>query len=203
MLATHIFLGHLHARTQADDLVSVTNAGLRPAREAVLIASLLPGIAPGAWITIKGSNLTATTRFWNSLDVLEGNLPRQLEGVNVSIDGRDAAVYFVSPGKVTALTPGDTAVGPVCNRRTRSHPTGDDDLPAVGGGVLHVQQRFVCEWQIGTGPARRRVLDRRKLGWPRDPTNTPLQALALPNDPGQPSIHGVAAQYLLDRDYSL
>ena len=76
-------------------------------------ASSLPGIAPGSWITIKGSNLTATTRSWNSLDFSGSNLPTQLEGVSVSVNGKEAAVYFVSPGQLSALTPGDTSVGPV------------------------------------------------------------------------------------------
>jgi uncharacterized protein (TIGR03437 family) len=94
--------------------VMVTVTRTEPVVNAVINgASFLPGIAPGSWITIKGSNLSATTRSWNSLDFSGSNLPTQLDGVSVSVNGKDAAVYFVSPGQVTALTPGDTTVGPV------------------------------------------------------------------------------------------
>jgi hypothetical protein len=44
-------------------------------------ATFLPGIAPGAWITIQGSNLSVTTRSWNQADFEGSSLPTQLDGV--------------------------------------------------------------------------------------------------------------------------
>jgi uncharacterized protein (TIGR03437 family) len=94
--------------------VTVTVTRTEPVINAVINgASFLPGIAPGSWITIKGSNLTATARSWNSLDFSGSNLPTQLEGVNVSVNGKGAAFYFVSPAQLTLLMPGDTTGGTV------------------------------------------------------------------------------------------
>jgi uncharacterized protein (TIGR03437 family) len=76
-------------------------------------ASFLPAIAPGAWITIKGLNLSATTRTWHESDFSGNNLPTQLDGVQVSINGKPAYVYYISPTQLNALAPDDTTTGPV------------------------------------------------------------------------------------------
>lgn len=77
-------------------------------------ASFQPGIASGSWITIQGSNLSLTTRTWDSArDFRDGLLPTSLDGVSVSINGKAAPVYFISPGQINALAPDDATVGPV------------------------------------------------------------------------------------------
>ena len=76
-------------------------------------ASFLPGIAPGTWITVRGTNLSGTTRTWTSSDFSGSNLPTQLDGVSVTVNGKPAYVYFISPGQLNVLAPGDTTQGPV------------------------------------------------------------------------------------------
>jgi uncharacterized protein (TIGR03437 family) len=76
-------------------------------------ASFLPGIAPGAWLTIKGARLSATTRAWDSSDFLGGNLPTQLDGVSATVNGQQAYVYFVSPTQLNVLTPAAATQGTV------------------------------------------------------------------------------------------
>ena len=66
-------------------------------------ASFLPRIAPWTWITIQGRNLASTTRTWDSADFRGMNLPTQLDGVSVTIDGRQAYVYFISPTQLNVL----------------------------------------------------------------------------------------------------
>ena len=67
-------------------------------------ASYLPGIAPGTWITIWGTNLSTTT---GSSDFSGSNLPTQLDGVSVTVDGKAAYVYFISPTQLNVLSPDD------------------------------------------------------------------------------------------------
>jgi uncharacterized protein (TIGR03437 family) len=81
--------------------------------EVVNGASLLPGIAPGIWMTIQGSNLSNVTRTWTAADFSGSDLPTKLEGTSVTVNGHQAYVYYVSPTQLNVLTPDDTTVGPV------------------------------------------------------------------------------------------
>jgi uncharacterized protein (TIGR03437 family) len=71
------------------------------------------GISPGAWIAIFGTNLAYTTRLWLDSEILGGKLPTLLDGVSVSIDGKLAAVNYISPLQLNVQVPDDTATGPV------------------------------------------------------------------------------------------
>ena len=76
-------------------------------------ASFLPGIAQNTWISIVGANLAATNRTWKTSDFSGNKLPTSLDGVSVTINGKPAYVYFVSPGQLNVLTPLDATQGPV------------------------------------------------------------------------------------------
>ncbi len=70
-------------------------------------------IAPNAWVTIYGKNLAPRTRLWGDADFVAGQMPADLDGVRVTINGHRAYVYFISPTQVNVLAPLDGAVGPV------------------------------------------------------------------------------------------
>lgn len=70
-------------------------------------------IAPGSWIEIFGANLTNVTREWAAWDFAGVNAPKSLEGVGVTVDGKDAFVRFVSPGQVNVQVPDGIGTGPV------------------------------------------------------------------------------------------
>lgn len=76
-------------------------------------ASFLPGIAPGAWISLFGSNFASTSRIWRDDEIVDGKLPTSLDGVSVSINGKPATVYYISPTQINAQVPDDDATGNV------------------------------------------------------------------------------------------
>ena len=76
-------------------------------------ASYLPGISQGAWTTIFGTSLSGTTRIWTGADFNGNNLPTQLDQVSVTIDGKPAYVYYISPTQLNVLSPASAAQGPV------------------------------------------------------------------------------------------
>jgi N-acyl-D-amino-acid deacylase len=90
-----------------------------------------PGIVPGSWVTIFGTNLaTATRTFW--ADEIIGNaLPTEIDHVLVTIDGKNAPVYFVSPGQLDVQAPADTNTGAVKVTVTR-----DGTVSAAGTATI-------------------------------------------------------------------
>ena len=86
-------------------------------------ASFRPGTASGAWTSIFGANLANTTRVWGDGDFVNGNLPTHLDDVSVTINGKPAYVYFISPGQINVLAPDDPATGTVSVQVTTSQGT--------------------------------------------------------------------------------
>jgi uncharacterized protein (TIGR03437 family) len=71
--------------------------------------------ASGSYIEIKGSNLAPAgdSRIWAGTDFNGNNAPTALDGVSVSINGKSAYVYYISPTQIDALAPDDSAIGTV------------------------------------------------------------------------------------------
>jgi len=68
-------------------------------------ASVQPIIEAGSWATIYGSYLANSTADWTGL-IKNGQLPTSLDGVSVTMGGKPAFVYFVSPGQINVQAPG-------------------------------------------------------------------------------------------------
>jgi uncharacterized protein (TIGR03437 family) len=68
-------------------------------------ASFSPGVVSGSWTTIFGTNLAAATKDWTGAIDRDGNFPTSLDGVSVTIDGKPAYVYFVSPSQINVQAP--------------------------------------------------------------------------------------------------
>lgn len=66
-----------------------------------------PSIAPGTWIEIYGVNLATNTRSrtWTGADFNGTQAPTSLGGTSVTVAGKPAFVYFVSPGQVNVQAP--------------------------------------------------------------------------------------------------
>jgi uncharacterized protein (TIGR03437 family) len=76
-------------------------------------ASFQPGIESGSWVTIKGTNLATDTRIWQTSDFNGNNLPLALDGTSITIDGKPAAVYYISPTQLNVQAPTDSTTGAV------------------------------------------------------------------------------------------
>jgi uncharacterized protein (TIGR03437 family) len=68
-------------------------------------------IAPGSWVSLFGTALSATTRAWRDTDFVNGRLPTSLDGVSVTINGKSVAVAMISPLQINVLAADDTATG--------------------------------------------------------------------------------------------
>ncbi len=83
-------------------------------------------IAANTWVAIMGSNLAPDTRQWQSGDFTNGRMPMTLDGVSVTLNGRPAFMYYISPVQLNILTPPDLEPGPVtvivCYNGTASAP---------------------------------------------------------------------------------
>jgi uncharacterized protein (TIGR03437 family) len=68
-------------------------------------------IQSGTWVAIKGTNLSNTNpgRGWNANE----NFPTSMDGTSVTINGKTAFLYFISPTQVNVQAPTDAALGPV------------------------------------------------------------------------------------------
>jgi len=76
-------------------------------------ASQAAQIAQNTWVEVHGSNLAQTTTDWSSWDFAGKGLPTTLGGVSATVNGKPAAIYYVSPVQINVLTPLDTATGAV------------------------------------------------------------------------------------------
>ncbi len=83
-----------------------------------------PVIAPHGWVVIKGTDLASASRTWEQRDFNGQALPVNLEGTRVTINGKPAYIYYVSPTQLNVLAPADTAEGPVTVEVTTPRGTG-------------------------------------------------------------------------------
>jgi uncharacterized protein (TIGR03437 family) len=90
-----------------------------PAPLITLVANAFgdtPLIAPNTWVEIKGTNLSPVepgVRTWANSDFFGNQMPIELDGVSVTVNGKHAFLWYVSPTQVNILTPPDPIQGPV------------------------------------------------------------------------------------------
>ncbi len=79
-------------------------------------------VAPGSWMEIYGSNLSATTRLWAGADFTGTQAPNSLDSVTVTIGGKAAFLDYISPTQVNAQVPSGVPEG--AQQMTVSTPAG-------------------------------------------------------------------------------
>lgn len=89
----------------------------RPAVQTAVSAGAFGGsnrITSGGWMEIFGQNLSATTRSWEGPDFDGGvRAPTALDGVRVTVDGRNAYVAYISPTQINVQVPDGINTGAV------------------------------------------------------------------------------------------
>jgi uncharacterized protein (TIGR03437 family) len=76
-------------------------------------ADFRPGFSAGGWLTIRGRNLSTRSRTWTGSDFNGTKLPTSLDGVSVTVNGKPAFPYYISPTQLNVLAPADENTGPV------------------------------------------------------------------------------------------
>ena len=97
-----------------DAFIAKISAPVIPAIAAVTNAEGgAPAIAPNTWVEIAGSNLSPAgdSRQWQSGDFVNSQLPTNLDGVSVTVNGIPAYVAYISPTQVNILTPPNAISG--------------------------------------------------------------------------------------------
>jgi uncharacterized protein (TIGR03437 family) len=99
-----------------------------------------PGLAPGAWVAIYGTNLASTTQSW--APTAGQPLATTLGGVTVTIGGQAAVPNYVSPTQIDVLAPAGVPLGQVeivvNNQGLTSNPypvNSTEFLPAIYANV--------------------------------------------------------------------
>ena len=80
---------------------AITPGGVVP------VYSTVSTVQPGEWVSIFGSNLATGTATWT------GNFPTSLAGTSVTIDGKAAYLWYVSPTQINLQVPNDATTGSV------------------------------------------------------------------------------------------
>ncbi|HLK47565.1 MAG TPA: DUF6259 domain-containing protein [Bryobacteraceae bacterium] len=63
------------------------------------------GVSSGSFISIQGSNLSPVAYDDWSNSITGGQLPKQIDGVSVSVGGQPAYIFQMTPGQINALAP--------------------------------------------------------------------------------------------------
>jgi uncharacterized protein (TIGR03437 family) len=80
---------------------TITSGGVVP------VYSSATTIQPNSWVSVFGTNLASGNATWN------GDFPTQLGGTSVTVNGKNAYLWFVSPTQINMQAPDDTATGSV------------------------------------------------------------------------------------------
>jgi uncharacterized protein (TIGR03437 family) len=138
-----------NAYTSTATLTAAAAAPARPtlssSNAVVNGASLTAGICPGSWVTVTGKNLApaGVARTWRTDEIVNGALPTTLEGTSVRINGKSAAVWYVSETQINVQAPDDGSRGNVSVDVTTSAGTSDAvtaDLRAVAPALFRFTQ---------------------------------------------------------------
>src|SRR5580700_11224787 len=110
-------------------------------------------IESGSWVSIYGTDLATTTRPWQASDFSGNNLPTTLDNVSVLIDGKKAAIAYVSPTQLNVQAPSDTATGtvPVQVSNLSGTATSTANLQSYSPGFFTFQAKYAAARHVSDG----------------------------------------------------
>ena len=117
----------------------------QPAITGLIVSGGGFNMAPNAWVEIYGASLAppsvgADGLLWSSApSFASGQMPTQLQGVSVTVNGKPAYVSFISATQVNVLTPLDSTTGAVAvtiNNGTTTSPALTANVQPVSPGFL-------------------------------------------------------------------
>lgn len=121
------------AATTNPNAPTITSGGINPLNSASTT------IQPGAWSQIFGTNLAPALTVW------KGDFATTLAGTSVTVNGKPASIYFVSPTQINFQAPNDTATGsvPVVVTTANGSVTSTVTLGSVGPSFLLLDGKHV------------------------------------------------------------
>ncbi|HWB85121.1 MAG TPA: carbohydrate binding domain-containing protein [Bryobacteraceae bacterium] len=122
-----------------------------PSSRVTAVAAAADGgasISSGSFVSIYGEGFTDTTRTWAVSDFIGSSLPTALDGVSVTINGKAAAVSFISPTQINVIAPDDSAAGAadvqVTTPRGKSYPGSTNRLNASPAFFRFTDSGIIC-----------------------------------------------------------
>ena len=110
----------LNPDTSQSSVFNFTVSGNTPPSTAtitsiVTTSSNAPQISQNSWIEVHGTNLANVTETWAQInwDFTHNGLPTNVGNVSATVNGKPAAIFYVSPTQVNILTPLDNSTGSV------------------------------------------------------------------------------------------
>ena len=109
-------------------------------------ASGASAIESGSWVSIYGTGLATSTRSWQASDFNGATLPTTIDNVTVTINGKKAAIAYVSSGQLNVQAPADTATGAVAVVVTNLNGTATSTttLKGYSPGFFAFQAKYVA-----------------------------------------------------------
>jgi uncharacterized protein (TIGR03437 family) len=105
------------------------------------------GFSSNTYVEIYGSSLSSSKRLWAGADFAGSNAPTSLDGVSVTVNGKPAFVYYISPDQININTPDDTATGPVAIQV--KGPLGTSNAVMVNRTSISPTLQSVPQFNIG------------------------------------------------------
>ncbi|HJT88220.1 MAG TPA: IPT/TIG domain-containing protein [Bryobacteraceae bacterium] len=98
LFVTAYFVGSRGSTTSSSPALT----GASVANGATYVAG---GLVPGSWAQVKGTNLANVTHQLAAADLSGSNLPLEMSGASVAVNGQPAPLYFISPTQIDFQVP--------------------------------------------------------------------------------------------------
>jgi serine/threonine-protein kinase len=105
------------------------------------------GFSSNPYVEVYGQNFSTISRLWAGSDFSGVNAPISLDGISVTVNGKPAFIYYVSPNQININTPEDTATGMVAIQVKT--PLGTSNTAMVNRARLSPTLQTVPQFLIG------------------------------------------------------